>query len=144
MALGPIVPGVPRTGGAGRRMTSMTVTMHTTNLLTANQRLHWAAKAQTTRTLRLMGAWAAKEQGIPVMDRAHLTVWVSWPDHRRRDVANISPTLKALIDGIVQDAKRLPDDDDRHLIGPDLRVTDEVSGLKGVTRLRFEFEELGQ
>lgn len=41
--------------------------------------------------------------------------------NRRRDVGNLYPTVKACLDGIVSDAKVLPDDDDRHVVGPDIR-----------------------
>lgn len=123
-------------------MSTMTVTVHSSNLLSANQRLHWAEKARRTKILRQTGAMNARSQDVPAMERAHLTVFVSWPTRRRRDVGNIAPTIKGIVDGIVQDAKRLPDDDDAHLTGPDLRVTDELSGLHGVTRLRFEWDAL--
>ena len=119
----------------------MTVTVHATNLMTANQRMHRMLAARMTKNLRITGAHNAHAQGIPVMERAHLTVFVSWPDRRRRDVLNLAPTVKALVDGIVTDGGRLPNDDDEHLTGPDFRVTSETSGLKGVTRLRFEFTE---
>lgn len=122
---------------------TMTIALRRSEILTANQRLHWAAKARTVSNLRAVGATEAIEQRVPVMDRAHLTVWVSWPDRRRRDVSNLAPSIKALVDGVVQDAQRLPDDDDRHLIGPDMRVTNGPSGLdRGVVLLRFEWEEL--
>ena len=39
----------------------------------------------------------------------------------RRDLHNYMPTLKALVDGLV-DAGLLPDDDARHLQGPDMRL----------------------
>lgn len=119
-------------------MNEMTVTVHASNLMTANQRLHWAQKAAITRTPRDTGRINARFQNLPAMERAHLTVYVSWQNARRRDVSNIAPTIKALVDGIVE-AGILPDDDDLHLTGPDLRVTSETSGLKGVTRLRFVF-----
>ena len=119
----------------------MTITVHRVNLLTANQRLHWARKAAIVRVLRHAGAINARAQGIPVMERAHLTVHITWPDRRRRDASNLAPTIKALVDGIVSDAHRLPDDDDQHLTGPDYRVTPETTGIKGVTGLRFVFTE---
>ena len=120
-------------------MSTLTLTVHATNLLTANQRLHWARKAAITRTLRHTAALSARAQDVGTFERARIVVYVSWPTRHRRDVANVSLTVKAFVDGLV-DAGVLPDDDDRHLIGPDLRVTDELSGLKGVTRLRFEIE----
>jgi crossover junction endodeoxyribonuclease RusA len=110
--------------------------------LSANGRQHWAQKARATRNLRTLAAHSADQQmvgrGIRY-DRAHLTVHVGWPTRHRRDVANISPTIKALIDGIV-DAGLLPDDDDTHLIGPDLRPY--FAGVKGHVVLDFEFEEV--
>ena len=118
----------------------MTITIHATNLITANQIMHWARRADIVRTLRRTGLINARKQGIAPMERAHLTVYVSWQNARRRDVSNISPTIKALVDGIVE-AGILPDDDDLHLTGPDLRVTSETSGLKGVTRLTFVFSD---
>lgn len=122
-------------------MTAVLVTVGKANLLTMNGRYHHQARARVTRVLRLAGSLAATSQGLPRFERAHVVVHVSWPDRRRRDVHNIFPTIKALIDGFV-DAECLPDDDDRHLIGPDLRVTDELSGIPGVVRLRLEFEEI--
>lgn len=120
---------------------TLALTVHATNLLTANQRLHHMARARITKVLRQTAALNVRSQGIEPMTRAHLTVHVTWPDKRRRDVHNIVPTIKALIDGVV-DAGVLPDDDDKHLTGPDLRVTGETSGLRGVTRLVLSFEEI--
>ena len=113
-------------------------------ILTANQRLHWAPKARKTSDLRQLGYIEGRRvrratfpSGMAyAMWRAHLIVRVGWPQHRRRDVANLSPTIKALIDGCV-DAGLLPDDDDAHLIGPDLRPYH--AGRKGLVVLDFEF-----
>lgn len=108
-------------------------------ILTANQRLHWAQKARTTISLRDIGRVTARYPQLVPYRRAHLTVRVGWPDKRRRDVANIAPTIKALVDGIV-DAGLLPDDDDRHLVGPDLRGY--VAGVRGHVVLDFDFQPL--
>lgn len=112
-------------------------------ILSANQRQHWAHKARTTTKLRSLAHYTTiphiHHLRLEPLGRAHLTVRVGWPDKRRRDVANLSPTIKALIDGIV-DAGLLPDDDDRHLVGPDLRPY--VAGKRGVVVLDFEFTPL--
>ena len=52
--------------------------------------------------------------------RVHVTATVQGRTQGRMDPANVYPTVKALIDGIV-DASVLADDDDRHLEGPDMR-----------------------
>ena len=72
------------------------------------------------------------------MEVAHCVATLTWRDRRRRDAHNIMPTIKACVDGVVA-AGLLPDDDDTHLTGPDLRVAEpdrEQSGYLCV-ELRF-------
>jgi len=106
-------------------------------ILNANQRQHWAKKAAVTRDLRALARLQARH--LPPMTRAHLVVHVGWADKRKRDVSNIEPTLKALVDGIV-DAGVLEDDDDAHLVGPDLRPF--VAGKHGLLVLDFDLRPL--
>ena len=75
------------------------------------------------------------------MNRAHVTVTLGYPDRRKRDAHNLMPTIKGLIDGLVDPGTRgiLPDDSDAHLTGPDLRVGDVTRGQFTFT---FHFEEL--
>ena len=110
--------------------------------LSANGRVHWAVRQARTKALRDKAKVLTCAAHIPLMNRAHLTVTVHWPDRRRRDVANLSPTIKALIDGMVSDAGLLPDDDDKHLIGPDLRVDSDVSGRPGLAVLAFTWDDI--
>lgn len=116
----------------------MLVAAHET--LNANQRLHWAQRAKISKAIRWQAygkaAQALINNPLGVFDRGHVTVWVAYPDRRRRDVHNLYPTIKAAIDGIV-DAGVLPDDSDKHLIGPDLRVPDHLAP-KGCVHLAFE------
>lgn len=75
--------------------------------LTANQRLHWAQRAQITKTIRTLAATLARD--VPFLERIEVTlVWVVG-DRRRRDADNTVPTLKALCDGLV-DADVVADD----------------------------------
>jgi hypothetical protein len=115
-------------------MTSLHFELPRALILSANSREHWRPKANKTRNLRALAAIVARQE--TPLERAHLLVRVGWPDNRRRDVANIEPTLKALIDGCV-DGGLLPDDDDDHLIGPDKRAY--VAGMTGFVVLDFEF-----
>lgn len=114
----------------------MIVDVPAADLLTANQRLHRMVAAKRVKRLRTAGQINAREQNVGHYDRAHVTITVAWPDRRRRDVLNIAPTAKALIDGMTA-ANCWDDDDDAHLIGPDFRVSPTLSGVKGSTRLTF-------
>lgn len=114
------------------------------HLLTANQRLHWAQKAERTRVTR-QTAWAEAKLSrpagrlIPFEDKMRCLITVKYPDRRRRDVHNLMPTVKAAIDGMV-DAKVFHDDSDEWLVGPDLRVSDDLCLPDFACTLRFEFE----
>ena len=89
--------------------------------INANERAHWASKAKRTRYWRDRAAWIAKRAGIPHMERAHITVTVHKTTNRRYDPANLAPTAKAIVDGLV-DAGVLDDDDKTRVIGPDMRA----------------------
>lgn len=109
-------------------------------MLNANDRLHWAQKAKRSRMIRNLAQAHAMTRLTRnpdgVLDRAHIVVYVAWPDRRRRDVHNVMPTVKAAVDGFV-DAGLIPDDSDQHLVGPDLRVSADMS-LPGTVDLLFE------
>ncbi|MGW6498575.1 hypothetical protein [Nonomuraea angiospora] len=97
------------------------------DLLNANQRLHWRIRSARTRLIRGEAAWQARKAGIPQLARAHIVGEYRPPDRRRRDVANLYPSWKAAIDGLV-DAAVLEDDDDTRLVGPDMRLGAVVAG----------------
>lgn len=84
--------------------------------LSANDRLHWGTRAALTATLRQVAAWHAKRLRMPQYPVIRVTlVWVV-KDRRRRDGGeNITPTLKPIIDGLV-DAGVVVDDDRHHVI----------------------------
>ena len=90
-----------------------------TDLINANQRLHHHAKAKLTRAWRQAACEAVGFDPYHY-PRAQITVYVRFANNIRRDVGNYYPTAKAIVDGLV-DARILPDDNDRHLIGPDMR-----------------------
>lgn len=89
--------------------------------LTSNGRYHWASRARRTRKLRTRAALAARAARVPPMVRARITVYVHGRTRVRTDPANVYPAIKACVDGLV-DAGVLPDDDDAHLDGPDMRL----------------------
>ena len=124
-------------------MTTITIALLPRETLNANQRMHWAAKARLTASIRARATIAYRQAGSPQMGRAHCTVHVSYPDRRTRDIHNWMPTVKASLDGFILPARGvrglLPDDSDDYLTGPDLRVGDVTRGQFTFT---FRFEEL--
>lgn len=85
--------------------------------LSANQRLHWAPKAQRTKALRVLGRANARTLQVPPLGTSHVAAFIGYPRNGKADPANAAPTVKALIDGLV-DAGVWPDDDSTHVIGP--------------------------
>ena len=109
-------------------MTELTITFPAPcELINANHRMHWAPKAALTRTWRDTACRQAKAQGLARVVRAHVVITISFNDNYRRDVGNLAPTAKACLDGIV-DAGCLPDDNDAHVTGPDLRRGPKIAG----------------
>jgi crossover junction endodeoxyribonuclease RusA len=107
-------------------------------LLNSNQRLHHKPRAKYTRALRaaameavaespsLMDALAAAKPG-PLFERAHILGIVHPGSHRRADPANLYPSFKAAVDGLV-DAGLFDDDDHTRVVGPDMRLGKVVKG----------------
>ena len=56
-------------------------------LLTANERLHWAARADKVRALRTLAAYAWRQAGAVRLERAHCVVTVTAIDV----IARMSP-----------------------------------------------------
>lgn len=89
--------------------------------INANQRYHWAKKAELTKAWREAARVAALTQPAHQYDRAHVVCSLRFPTNHRRDVGNFFPTVKAALDGIVSAGRHLVDDSDDRIVGPDLR-----------------------
>ncbi|MFI7532614.1 hypothetical protein [Streptosporangium sp. NPDC049376] len=111
---------------AGARTWTITLPAGTP-LLNANNRLHHAPKARLTAAIRAAGKQATEAAGVPPLARAHVFGILHPATRGRRDPANWYPSFKAFIDGLV-DAGVLPDDDDTHLVGPDMRLGPVMKG----------------
>lgn len=77
--------------------------------LTANRRLHWAARARMVRTIRAQACAAARRSLTPVYRPCLLTVTVTYPQAGQHDPANWADYVKCAVDGIT-DAGIWPDD----------------------------------
>lgn len=109
-------------------------------LLTSNQRLHWAPKADRTRAIRDMAVVWCRYERPAKMQAATCAVEVKWGDRRQRDAHNLQPTIKAAIDGIVGDYGLLPGDSDRYLKSLTITASEDVHSTPGVAcylTLRF-------
>lgn len=99
-------------------------------LITANDKMHWGVRARLTKQLRQWGYLLGREgEGVAHLGLTHARVEVefAYPDRRRRDRSNLAPTVKALMDGLI-DAGLLPDDADRFLDGPHTVIADHLAG----------------
>lgn len=116
-------------------------------MLSLNDRGDRRRTAPTVKNLRTTAMIRARAAGIGRSERLRIVAWMRFPDARRRDPHNYMPTLKALVDGFV-DAGVLPDDDKRHLQGPDPRcdllapMTAKCLGsqMVGITFEAYPFE----
>lgn len=132
------------TPGGARPGYSVDIVVPAGEWLTANGRLHWAQRARRTRRTRARAAYAARAARIPPMARARITVHVHGRTRVRTDPANSYPTVKAVVDGLV-DAGVLPDDDASHLDGPDMRLGDPDPHLPtGAHRLTVDITQLSE
>lgn len=96
-------------------------TIHDLKWINANQKLHWGDSSPQVRSWRHAVAVAAFNADVPSgMDYAQIHGFVFKPTARIYDPANLAPTMKAIVDGLVQNYGLLPDDDYLHLDGPHL------------------------
>ena len=96
--------------------------------LNAERSMHWSGRAGIVRAWRER-AWAeALSQGMGRFAWVELDVFITQKGIIA-DIANHLPTVKAIIDGMV-DARVIPDDDPTHLralrIHPNVRGTPQV------------------
>jgi hypothetical protein len=109
--------------------------------LNENQKLDWWIRAQRVQGWRLAAGWSAKQERLPKLDYARIVCELRFTDTRRRDPNNWAPTAKACVDGLV-DAGVFSDDDNTHVIGPDMRLGPKVPlAWKGVHLLIYPLED---
>lgn len=111
------------------------VTVPLARALTSNRRVHYRTRYALEQELQDRGRELAAQ--LEPLEAAALVVRVWWPDRRRRDVHNLMPTVKPLVDGMVL-AGWLPDDNDAHLLGPFLVAELEPTRDRGNVVLELE------
>jgi len=103
--------------------------------INSNQRLHRMQTAELTKAWREAAKNAAKTI-TPAKTPARVTATIWKPHAGRYDPGNLYPTAKAILDGLV-DAGIFPDDDHKHIIGPDMR-----HGGKGPALIVIQIQEV--
>jgi crossover junction endodeoxyribonuclease RusA len=100
-----------------------------------NQRLHWAVKARITAQLRRDMPTLARAAGVPT-GLGRVLIVLHWQPKlcRGRDQLSIAPTLKPLVDGLV-DYGLVPDDTTAYV---DLTCRIEPLGPKAAVWLTIE------
>lgn len=119
-------------------MSTMTFDVPAALWLSANARPHWAEKARKTKALRQLGWYVSHDSGLR-LDTTHVAAFIGYPRNGKADPANAAPTVKALIDGMV-DGGVWPDDDSTHVIGPTF-LRDPKPDVVGIYRVRFVLTE---
>jgi crossover junction endodeoxyribonuclease RusA len=100
------------------------------------RRYHWRARHRADQEWRQAGRLSAHGLRRTPMQRATLDVVHVVPDRRRRDLDNLTASIKAVLDGIV-DAGVIADDSSRVLVS----VTHRIEHEPGVAATRFTFTE---
>ena len=77
--------------------------------ITLNQRHHWAAHARLVKEWRTAGMLYARKARIGPQPPSRIAVTLPVTGRRRRDPHNWTPTVKAIVDGLV-DAGVIRDD----------------------------------
>lgn len=120
---------------------SVTLVWPTQKLININaeRSMHYQTRSRRVHAIREATAQAAADVhavATPVSIRAHM----QWADSRVRDSSNWFPTIKAMVDGLV-DAGVLPADDDRWVRHTGMGVTlPPQRGLKGYVRIELALE----
>lgn len=93
--------------------------------LNVNKRQHGRAAAGQVKAWRDAANVQARAAKLPALGRARIVATLHFSDRKRRDDHNYFPTIKAIIDGLV-DYGLLPDDSREYLVGVELRGGDPV------------------
>lgn len=109
--------------------------------MTSNSRLNRFERARRTRALREQAGWTGRAARVPRLRRAHIKALIQYPTNAKADPQNAEPTVKPIIDGLV-DVGLLPDDNHEHLEGPDLRRADGLCA-RGFHKVFLVVTDLG-
>ena len=97
-------------------------------LLNANERIHYKQRSKKTERLRTEAFRACGTHPM-TFGKVKITCIFRAPDNRRRDTANLYPSFKAILDGIV-DAGVIHDDNDKYVMSFSLMRGENLPKVK--------------
>jgi len=98
------------------------------DLLNANDRSHYRERSKKTERLR-DGAFRAAGKKPVTFGKVKVRCIFRAPDNRRRDTANLYPSFKAILDGLV-DAGVIKDDNDKYVVSFELLRGENLPRVK--------------
>ena len=104
------------------------------DLLSANHRHHWRAKANIVAQIREDVTVLARAQRLPKLTCVRITAVLHPRDRRHQDSDNVQPTVKASVDALVA-AGYLPGDDERYVLSTTYMLGEPVKGSQLVLHL---------
>jgi crossover junction endodeoxyribonuclease RusA len=109
-------------------------------LMNANDREHWSKRAKVSSLLRTTAR--AQCKSIPKgLQKVKIKAIYYAPDNRRRDVSNLFPSCKAIVDGIV-DAGVIKDDNDKYVTSLEMvRAPENIKGGQLIIEIIEVFED---
>ncbi|WP_136314442.1 hypothetical protein [Actinomyces procaprae] len=117
------------TTGAVAPVWEASIVLGADQVISANDHRHWRYRHARAKSIRSVAEQTARFTRAPRLERARIVIEILFPDRRRRDTHNLMATAKPIVDGLV-DAGLLPDDDARHLVGPHLEASAELSSAR--------------
>lgn len=121
-------------------MTDLTFEIPRGVVLNSNGRHHWATKARNTRHIRGLAKTAALNSGQVADPPVTITATIQYARAGRHDAHNLQPTVKALIDGLV-DGGLLIDDSDEYVHAVIFKAS-IGRGRVGHTTIHINLEEV--
>ena len=112
-------------------------------LINLNGREHWSVKARLTKAWRTAAYYEAVAAGVKRLGPSVVTVTLPVQTAHKRDPHNFVPTVKAIVDGLV-DAGVWPDDNsDWVTVGEPLLVSSKAALVSIAFEPRVELAQEG-
>lgn len=110
--------------------------------MTSNQRLHHMERANRTKRLRILARARGLQLRVKLQDPVHIKAIVHTPSNKVFDPPNAWPTIKPIIDGLV-DAGVLEDDSSIQV--PEITFArGPKTGRNGLYAITLEFTPIGE